>query len=1164
MPASSNGLADFIHLRVHCAYSLSEGAIRIKDLVGRCVAEKMPAVAITDTGNLFGALEFSQTAAEKGIQPIIGAQIFIRRDDEDRGGLGRDDLRKPDPDFIELLCQNELGYRNLCALVSKAYLETDAGERPQITFADVIAHAEGLIALTGGAKGALGRLLVEGQAHRGEELLHGLMQAFPNRLYVELQRHGMADEKQVEAAMIALADKLKLPLVATNEPYFLDEAMYEAHDALLCIADGAYVSQEERRRLTPDHRFKSAAEMKTLFADLPDAIENTVVIAKRCAFMVEKRSPILPAFSTEGVDEQDMLRKMAADGLERRLEILFPKSMDAEIREAKTKPYRERLTYELDMIVRMGFSGYFLIVADFIQWSKAQGIPVGPGRGSGAGSAVAWALTITDLDPLRFGLLFERFLNPERVSMPDFDIDFCMDRRDEVIRYVQNRYGADRVAQIITFGKLQARAVLRDVGRVLQMPYGQVDRLTKLVPNNPANPVTLPDAIAGEPLLQEMRDSDEQVAHLIDLAIKLEGLYRHASTHAAGVVIGDRPLQQLVPLYRDPRSTMPATQFNMKWVESAGLVKFDFLGLKTLTVLRYAVDFIKDTQGATIDLANIPLDDPSTFAMLGRGETIGVFQLEGSGMRDVMRGMRADKFEDLIAVVALYRPGPMDNIPRYISVKHGKEEADYLHPRLEKILKETNGIMIYQEQVMQIAQELSGYSLGGADLLRRAMGKKIQAEMDAQRKTFTDGAVGRGVDPAKATEIFDQVAKFAGYGFNKSHAAAYALVAYQTGWLKANFPVAFIAASMTCDLGLTDKLGVFKGELERMGYKILPPDINKSGADFRVEEGPDGRLAVRYALAALKGVGAAAMRDLVAERDKNGPFKSIADFAQRLDNKMVNRRQLESLVKAGAFDSVDNNRAMLFGGIDVILGQASESANERKSGQSNLFGGGEPQPLAMHTRLDWKPTERLQQEFEAVGFYLSAHPMEVYSRALQRLGVVGAANLQRHLAAGGNTRVKLAGVVTGKQERMTSRGTRMAHLTISDASGQMEITMFAEVLGMARELLEATAPILLTVEAQKRDEDESWRFTAIAVESLDKAAAGSTAGLRISINDDKPLPALKEIIGGPGKGKGGHIILVARAGEREVEAHLPGSYTLSPSLINAVRATPGVLEVREV
>ena len=1157
-------IADFVHLRVHSAYSLSEGAIKIKDLVARAAAERMPAVAITDTGNLFGALEFSQAAIEKGVQPIVGCELFIRREEEASRGIGRDDGRKPEPDSLVVLAQNETGWRNLSVLDSKAYLETEAGERPQVALETLEAHAEGLIVLSGGLRGAVARLLGEGQAARAEDLLARLKAVFPNRLYVEIERHGRPEEQRIEGALIALADKLRLPLVATNEAYFLDAAMFDAHDALLCIADGSYVAQEDRRRLTPDYRFKSAAEMRERFADLPDALANTVAIARRCAFMVPKRQPILPPFRVEGMTEEALLRTRAAEGLDKRLETHVLKgTADAEGRERLARPYRERLDYELDMIVKMGFAGYFLIVADFIQWSKSNGIPVGPGRGSGAGSAVAWALTITDLDPMRFGLLFERFLNPERVSMPDFDIDFCMDRRDEVIRYVQERYGADKVAQIITFGKLQARAVLRDVGRVLQMSYGHVDRICKLVPNNPANPVTLAQAIEGEPLLQEMRDTDERVAQLLDIGQKLEGLYRHASTHAAGVVIGDRPLQELVPLYRDPRSSMPATQFNMKWVEPAGLVKFDFLGLKTLTVLRIAVDIIREAQGAEIDLATIPLDDPATFEMLGRGETVGVFQLEGSGMRDVMKGMKADAFEDLIAVVALYRPGPMDNIPRYISVKHGKEEPDYLHPRLEKILKETFGIMIYQEQVMQIAQELSGYSLGGADLLRRAMGKKIQAEMDAQRKTFTDGAVARGVEPGKASEIFDQVAKFAGYGFNKSHAAAYALVAYQTAWLKANFSVAFLAASMTCDMGLTDKLGVFRQELERMGHAILPPDVNRSGWDFRVEEGPDGRLAVRYALAALKGVGAAAMRALVAEREANGPYKGLSDFAGRLDNKTVNRRQLESLIKAGALDSLDPNRAKLFDGIDAILAQANESADERRSGQTNLFGGGPAAGpgLALHNRADWAQTERLRQEFEAVGFYLSAHPMTAYDRAMQRLGVTPVAKFLRNPTANGGKAVKLAGMVTGIQNRTTSRGSKMAYLSVSDASGQFDVTLFSEVLGGARELLESGKPVLVTVQAQMNE--DQLRITAQAVESLDAAAAKTTAALKVFVAETQAVAPLAALIGKEGRGRG-RISLVARAGEREIEAWLPGNYALSPSLIAAVRDTPGVLEVREI
>jgi DNA polymerase III subunit alpha len=732
-----------------------------------------------------------------------------------------------------LLVQDEAGYRNLMKLVSKSFLETPTGELPQIAFADLEAHNAGLLCFTGGPAGPVGRLLLESQRDAATALMKRLAELFPGRLYVELMRHGLNAERRIEGALLELAYAQDLPLVATNDCFFANEAMYEAHDALLCIAEGTYVVEEKRRRLTPEHRFKSAAEMRALFADLPEAVDNTVQIARRCAYFPEKIAPILPPYDTgEGRDEASELRVQAMAGLDRRLPVhVFTPEMDEAAREAAAKPYRERLDFELNVINQMGFPGYFLIVADFIQWAKDEGIPVGPGRGSGAGSVVAWALTITDLDPLRWNLLFERFLNPERVSMPDFDIDFCQERRDEVIRYVQRKYGTDKVAQIITFGKLQARAVLRDVGRVLQLPYGQVDRICKLVPNNPANPVTLAQAIEGEPELQRQRDEDQTVGQMISMGLKLEGLYRHASTHAAGVVIGDRPLDELVPLYRDPRSDMPVTQFNMKYVESAGLVKFDFLGLKTLSVLAMAERLIR-ARGVEIDLATIPLEDAKTFKMLSRGDATGVFQLESSGMRDVLRKLQPDRFEDIIAVVALYRPGPMDNIPSYINRKHGKEAPDYLYPSLETILNETYGIMIYQEQVMQIAQVLSGYSLGSADLLRRAMGKKIKEEMDDQRKLFVDGAVERGVPANKASDIFDQVAKFAGYGFNKSHAAAYALVAYQTAYLKANHPVEFLAASMTFDMGNTDKLNVFRQELQRLDIALLPLDINRSEVVF--------------------------------------------------------------------------------------------------------------------------------------------------------------------------------------------------------------------------------------------------------------------------------------------------------------------------------------------
>ena len=864
---------DFIHLRAHSAYSLSAGAIKIKDLVELCRRHAMPAVAMTDSGNLFGALEFAIAASESGVQPIIGCELGIRWPESEGNGrlTARTGPALP-PDPVVLLVQRPAGYGNLLKLVSKSHLETGAGETPQVDIGALEGMSEGLICLSGSPGGPVGRLLNEGQNEAANAVLKSLADIFPGRFYVELMRHNIPAEDRIESTLIDFAYQHNLPLVATNDVYFAKREDYPAHDVLLCIAQGTTLSDANRRRLTPEHYFKSGKEMRIAFADLPEACDNTVTIAQRCAFMPEAHEPILPPFKSEsGRNEADELRAASLAGLARRLETqVFQPGMDAAQREQAAQPYRERLEFELGTIIPMGFAGYFLIVAEFIQWAKSQGIPVGPGRGSGAGSVVAWALTITDLDPLRFGLLFERFLNPERVSMPDFDIDFCQDRRDEVIRHVQARYGSDRVAQIITFGKLQARAVLRDVGRVLAMPYGQVDRICKLVPNNPAAPVTLQQAIDAEPALQQMREEDETVDRLMTIALELEGLYRHASTHAAGVVIGDRPLEELVPLYRDPRSSMPVTQFSMKYVEAAGLVKFDFLGLKTLTVLARARDLLK-ARGIALDLDNLPLDDANTYALLGRGDTVGVFQLEGAGMRDMLRKLNPDRFEDIIAVNALYRPGPMENIPRYISVRHGQEKPEYMHSSLEPILEETHGIIIYQEQVMEIAKVLSGYSLGSADLLRRAMGKKIKSEMEAQRRQFIDGAKAHGVNGALAEHIFEQVAKFAGYGFNKSHAAAYAMVGYQTAYLKANHPVEFIAASMTLDLGNTDKLNIFRQECARLGIKILPPDINRSRDVFSVEETPSGP-AIRYALAAVKGVGAQAMVAAVAERDPRGQW----------------------------------------------------------------------------------------------------------------------------------------------------------------------------------------------------------------------------------------------------------------------------------------------------
>ncbi len=1158
--------ADFVHLRVHTAYSMSEGAIPVKKLGKLCAQNAMPAVALTDSRNLFGALEFSLAVSGEGVQPIIGCQLAIRRTvSEEAKGFGARDARAPDPDSIVLLAQTDEGYRNLLKLVSKAFLTSDGHEMAQVSMDDLAERNAGLICLTGGVGGPVGRLLTEGHKDAARESLRRFMEIYPGALYVEVQRHDLPEEDKIEPDLIDLAYELDLPLVATNECFFPDEAMYEAHDALLCMAEKVTVSADDRRHLTPHHRFKSAEEMREMFKDLPEAIDNTLVVARRCAFMVQKINPILPRSRRAAeVSEEEALRQMAEDGLRARLGVhVYQPGMSEAEKEAVAKPYWDRLDYELGIINQMGFPGYFIIVADFIQWAKDHDIPVGPGRGSGAGSVVAWALTITDLDPLRFNLLFERFLNPERVSMPDFDVDFCQDRREEVIRYVQHEYGEDRVAQIITFGKLQARAVLRSVGRVLEMPLGYVDKICKLVPNNPAAPVSLPEAIEQEPQLQALRDEDPNVAQLLSIGQKLEGLYSHASTHAAGVVIGDRPLDELVPLYRDPNSDMPVTQFNMKFVESAGLVKFDFLGLKTLSVLQKAVNLLVD-RGIEIDLSALPLDDRKSYDMLARGETVGVFQLESQGMRDVLTKLRPDCLEDIIAVVALYRPGPMDNIPSYIRRKKGEEEVDWMHPDLEPILKETYGIMIYQEQVMQAAQALAGYSLGGADLLRRAMGKKIKEEMDKQRQMFEDGCEARGTPRQRASEIFDTIAKFAGYGFNKSHAAAYALVAYQTAYIKANYPVEFMAAIMSYDMQNTDKLEGFKSELQRLKVPLLPPDVNRSEVEFSVEfddEHPKG--AVRYALSAIKNVGESAMESLVAERGKGGPFASIQDFAKRIDTKAINKRLLENLTRAGALDGLEKDRAKLFHGIETVMRHAQASAEERNSNQVSLFGGADQAPdftLGPPPR-PWSKTEILNEEKAAIGFFLSAHPLDSYKTALERLSVVTSTDLVPYLQNGGQSPVRMAALIGGRKEKVGKNGSRYAFVTMSDAGGTYEAMFFSEVLSASRELLESGQPLLVSMDA--RLDGEQVRLNAQHVELLDNAVSKATKKVMIVFSDPVALPPVRQIIS---RDKAGHgrIVLVARTASQEIELPLSDGYQLAGATIGALKDTPGVLEVVEV
>ena len=1139
--------ARFIHLRVHTEHSLLEGAVPVKTLIKLAKAADMPAVAVTDTNNMFAALEFSVSALAEGVQPIVGCQVSVAYEVPGPG-----EKAKPAAPLV-LLAKNEVGYLNLMKLNSCLYIDK-AGALPQVTLEELERFSAGVICLTGGSDGPLGRMILAGHLPKARALVQRLAAAYPDRLYVELQRHpgegGALPEGEAasESAMVDLAYDMGLPLVATNDVYFPKAAMYLAHDAMICISEGAYVDQSQpRRRLTAQHYFKTEAEMATLFADLPEALDNTVEIARRCAFAAYKRKPILPKFADDEVQE---LRRQANAGLQARLAIIPHSVTPAE--------YQARLDFELDVIEKMGFPGYFLIVADFIKWAKDQGIPVGPGRGSGAGSLVAYALTITDLDPLRYALLFERFLNPERVSMPDFDIDFCMDRREEVIRYVQEKYGREKVAQIITFGALLSKAAVRDVGRVLQLPYGQVDRLSKMIPLEGVKPVSITKALADEPRLREAA-KEEVVGRLLGFAQQIEGLYRNASTHAAGVVIGDRPLDELVPLYQDPRSDMPATQFNMKWVEAAGLVKFDFLGLKTLTVIQNCMELLA-LRGVSFDINLIPLDDKPSYDLYASAKTVAVFQVESSGMMDALRRMKPTCIEDIVALVALHRPGPMENIQAYCEVKNGLRDLESIHPSIDHILKETQGIIVYQEQVMQIAQVMAGYSLGGADLLRRAMGKKIAEEMAKERPKFIEGALAtHNVAKEKAGEIFDLLEKFANYGFNKSHAAAYAVVSYQTAYLKANYPVEFMAAVMNCDLHLTDKLAVYKREVDKLGITTVAPSVNDSLAKFTVR---DGRVV--YALGALKGVGVEAMA-LIVEARGDKVFATLFDFARRVDMKRVGKRPLEMLARAGAFDVLDPNRARVFEALDALVAYSAAVHEAKASTQVSLFGdsGGDLPEPRLPFRDDWLPVERLTQEHQAIGFYLSGHPLDDYMSALKRKDVKTLAEVTV-MAERGPLVAKMAGSVSAKQERKSAKGNRFAFVSLSDPTGLYEVTVFSDTLEAARDLLEPGKNVVLTVEANL--EGDTLKLLARAAQPIDQVAADAGAqAIRVHLNRVEAIPSLAALLAKvEGRTKAQITLCVPDDQGREIDLTLPDPYPLTPQIRGAIKAMSGVVLVEEV
>lgn len=1142
----------FVPLRVFSSFTMLEGAIEPKAIAKAARDRGFPAIAVADRNGLYGVMAFGDACKAAGVQPIVGALLSVARPGQ-RLANGA-----PQIDWLALYAQDDTGYDNLCALVSAAHLGRPVEQDPHVTLSDIAGKTDGLICLTGGGEGALARLLAGEQKTAADDYVEQLEALFGGRLYIELSRRGDEVEMAAEAALIDLAYARALPIVATNPANFVEPQFHPAHDAMLCIAQSAYVESEDRRVSSPEAWLKPAEAMEDAFSDLPEAIHNTLVIAQRCAFMAPKRKPILPSLAGDREGEAAQLKADAHAGLAARL-AHYPE-ITAEEREA----YVTRLDFEVDVITQMGFPGYFLIVADFIKWAKAHDIPVGPGRGSGAGSVVAWALTITDLDPLKLGLLFERFLNPERVSMPDFDIDFCETRRGEVIRYVQEKYGRDTVAQIITFGKLKARAVLKDTGRVLQMSYGQVDRLAKLVPNHPTDPWTLERALNGVAELMTEYKQDDGVRRLFDMARQLEGLPRHSSTHAAGVVIGDRPLDQLVPLYRDPRSDMPVTQFDMKYVETAGLVKFDFLGLKTLSVLKEAKRLLA-LRGVDVDLDALAWDDSAVYELLQRGETVGVFQLESEGMRRTLSAVKPTNFGDIIALVALYRPGPMDNIPLFGARKNGREAIAYPHPLLEGILAETYGIFVYQEQVMQAAQILAGYSLGGADLLRRAMGKKVQAEMDAQRETFVKGCGEHNqIAPKAANELFDLIDKFAGYGFNKSHAAAYALLSYQTAWLKAHYPHEFFAASMSFDSHQTDKLSIFIDDMRRLDVGIAPPSVNDSEADFSVGRGDEG-LTVRYALGALKGVGEKAMEALVAERAK-GDFASLDDFASRIDPKLLNRRQIEALAGAGAFDCIEPDRPRAFAGAESLLACANSSAHERSTGQGGLFGGdiAIAPALQLPAAEPWTLAERMTREKDAFGFYFSSHPVEQYEAIVSARGARSYGDICDNVEMTPGTRIPMvmAAMVESARPRVSQRGNRFLNLTLSDRSGQFQSSCFDEMAGKTLEALAADGGCaMLSVELDLLEGEETPRVTVRGAQALADIAATALLQLHCRVADAGAVAEMVRLLEAR-EGARGRVRIRTEdplTGE-DVVVELGRNFALGPDVVSRFEMVTGISE----
>ncbi len=1082
----------FVHLRAHSEYSVVDGMVRVGDYVKRAVDDRMPALALTDLSNLFGAIKFYKAARGKGVKPVIGCDIWLENE-----------TNRDQPCRLLLLCSSNAGYLRLCDLITRGYTRNQHRGRPEIKreWLGLEEGAnDGLILLSGAGAGDVGQALLSGNDDLARKLALGWQRLFPNRFYIELQRVGQAQQELYIAKALGLAASLGIPPVATHPIQFLDPDDYKAHEARVCIAEG-YVLADKRRpqNFTEQQYFKTQADMAALFADIPEALANSVEIAKRCNLTLQLGKNYLPQFPTPNNESlDDYLKSQALEGLERRLLALYP---DAATRDAKRPEYVARLDFESKTIIQMGFPGYFLIVADFINWAKNNGVPVGPGRGSGAGSLVAYSLGITDLDPLKFNLLFERFLNPERVSMPDFDIDFCQEGRDRVIDYVRNKYGLEAVAQIATFGTMAAKAVIRDVGRVLDLPFNFVDGIAKLIPRELG--ITLEDAIKQEEQLRERQEKEEEVKELLELALRLEGLTRNVGTHAGGVLISPGKITDFSPMYCQAGSDSTVSQYDKDDVEAVGLVKFDFLGLRTLTILDMAVAWTNQQRVAKgespIDLATLPLDDPDTYKLLRVSNTTAVFQLESSGMKDMLKQAEPDRFEDIIALVALYRPGPMDLIPDFCKRKKGMP-FEYPHPAVEPVLKETYGIMVYQEQVMQMAQLVGGYSLGGADLLRRAMGKKKKEEMDAQRAIFVDGAQKNGTSEHQAGQLFDLMEKFAGYGFNKSHAAAYALVAYHTAWLKAHYPAAFMAATMSADMNNTDSVHVFFKDCLANGVKVLPPDINRSEYRFT----PVDEKHILYGLGAVKGTGDAAISVILAAREQGGPFRDLFDFCRRLDLRKVNRRVIESLVRAGAFDGIDPNRASLLAAVGVAMDVAGQGAG---SAQDSLFGESHDIPQQALPKVQpWTERQQLVEEKSAMGFYFSGHPFSAWRKDVSAFVRGDLASL-----APKEQPQMLAGVVMSTRTKMTARG-KMAFVALDDGSAQLEVAVGNELFMSSQPLLKEDQLLIVEGKVSKDDYTGGLRVNARRLLNLAMARTASAQMLKISCNGQADALKLGELL----------------------------------------------------